>query len=72
MHVTITHKQFDGTPINSLQTYYYAPSSNGPLIISVKLKGKVINVLNQAPGNAGVLGSGGIAPRIIDRGTRLR
>jgi hypothetical protein len=35
-------------------------------------KGKVIPVLNQAPCHEGVLGSGGMAPRILDLGTRWR
>jgi hypothetical protein len=43
----------------------------GSLYIT-KVKGKVVPVLNQAPRHEGVLGSGGIAPRILDLGTSWR
>jgi hypothetical protein len=35
-----------------------------------KLKGKFVPVLKLVPCHEGVLGSGGIAPRILDLGTR--
>jgi hypothetical protein len=35
-------------------------------------KGKVVPVLNKAPRHEGVLRSEGIAPRILDLGTRWR
>jgi hypothetical protein len=38
----------------------------------IKSKGKVVPVLNQAPRHEDVLGSGGIAPRVLDLGTRWR
>jgi hypothetical protein len=31
----------------------------------IKVKGKVVTVLNQAPHHEDVLGSGGIAPRVL-------
>jgi hypothetical protein len=38
----------------------------------VKVKGKVLPVLSQAPRHEDVLGIGGIAPRILDLGIRWR
>jgi hypothetical protein len=40
--------------------------------LEVDGKGKVVPVFNQAPRHEGVLGSGGIAPCILDLGTRWR
>jgi hypothetical protein len=40
-------------------------------IPDTKDKGKVVLVLNLAQRREDVLGSGGIAPRILDLGTRL-
>jgi hypothetical protein len=40
--------------------------------VKVKVKGKFVPVLNQAPRHEDVWGSGGIAPCILNLGTRWR
>jgi len=37
-----------------------------------KDEGKIVPLLNQVPRHEHVLGNGGIAPRVLDRGTRWR
>jgi hypothetical protein len=42
------------------------------LLLMVKVKGKVVPVLNKASHHEDVLGDGGIAPHLLDLGTRKR
>jgi hypothetical protein len=53
-------------------THTYNPWIPKFVIGKGTVKGKVVTVLNQPPCNEDVLGSGGIAPRIRDLGTRWR
>jgi hypothetical protein len=59
-------------PFSLYSVHHFVPYSRVCLIFVIKVKGKVVPVLNWAPRHEDVSGSGGIATRIPDLGTRWR